>query len=148
MLEAHTQSTARLCAIIAYYPTTIQEPTRTHYPMDVSVLVHLAGSDVGVRKTPEMLGIQGKRKTVRRNVAKGMGLGGEVNLSFPTYSYQGVGPGFAEHDLDEYDGIAHGVAWSRTLRTLREGFGVKTDIEKIRDQHVEGVPCTTSSHYV
>lgn len=115
--------------------------------MNISVLLHLAGSDIGVRRTQEVLGIQGKRKTIRRNVAKGMGLGGEIKLSCPTYSYKEVGPGFAEHDLEEFDEIAAGVAWTRTLKVLREAFALKVDVEGIRDRHVESMPLPYHGSY-
>ena len=133
------ESSPRLCSIVAYYPSSIPDPARTHYPMAISLLLHLAGSDIGIRRTQEILGIQGKRKTLRRNLAKGTGLGGELKLNCPTYSYKEVGPGFAENDLEEFDEIASSVAWTRTLKTLREAFAVRVDVEGIRDRHVESM---------
>jgi len=86
------------------------------------VLVHLAGGVVGVRRNPEVLGIQGKRKTYRRKVGPGIGTGGFMKLGYPAYTYEGVESGFAESDLDEYDKVAERVAWSRSLATIRKGF--------------------------
>jgi hypothetical protein len=137
-LETHTKASPRLCAIVAYYPTSIPDPSRTSYPMNTSVLMHLAGGEIGVRRNPEILGIQGKRKTIRKKIARGVGVGGEMKLGCPSYKYEGVEPGFAEHDLEDFNPIAEDLAWSRTLRVLREAFGIKVDIEQIRDQHLEG----------
>jgi hypothetical protein len=72
-------------------------------------------------------------------LARGVRVGGEViKLGFPSYKYEGVEPGFAEHDLEEYDFVAEDLAFGRTVRSLREAFGIKTDIEPLRDQHMEG----------
>ena len=139
LLEAHQRATNRMCALIGYYPSTIPDPTRTHFPMDVSVLVHLAGGDIAVRRTQEIVGIQGKRRTYRKQLSSGLGVGGALKLSYPSYMYDNVEPGFAEHDLDEFDPVAHEVAWTRTLRLLREAFGIKIDIERVRDQHIENL---------
>ena len=107
-------------------------------PMGTAVLMHLAGGDIGVRRTQELPGIQGKKKTVRRRMARGIGVGGEMKLGCASYKYEGVEPGFAEHDLEDHDPIAEDLAWSRTLRTLRKAFGLMVDLEKIRDQQLEG----------
>lgn len=56
--------------------------------------------------------------------------------AFPSYTYQGVQPGFAETDLDEYDKVAAGLAWTRTLGALRKGFKIEVDLEKVWEQHV------------
>ena len=106
--------------------------------MAVTVLMHLAGGDIGVRRNQELLGIQGKRKTVRKRMARGLGVGGEMKLGCLSYKYEGVEPGFAEHDLEDFDPIAEDLAWSRTLQVLRDAFGIKVDLERVRDQHVEG----------
>jgi len=56
--------------------------------------------------------------------------------AFNNYVYQDVQPGFAEHDLDEYDKIAAGLAWTRTIAALRKGFKVEPNLEKIWEEHV------------
>jgi len=133
MLEAHLKpNTPRLCAIVAYYPTAIPSPN-THFPPSVQVLVHLAGAEVGVRRTTEVLGIQGKRKTVRKRVDPGAGYGQSLKLGYKAYTYSGCEPGFAEHDLDEYDAVAEGVAFTRSLTTVRRGFRLEPDIEGVHD---------------
>jgi hypothetical protein len=110
--------------------------------MQTSVLIHLVGKEVGVTKTPEVLGIQGKRKTVRKRVGQGLGVGGELKLDFATtYTYEGVESGFAEHDLDEYEPVATSLAWTRSLAVVRRALGMSVDIEKLRDQHLEGEWC-------
>lgn len=135
-LEAHIKSRPRLCALIAYYPSAIPDPIKTKFPMATSVLVHLVGDEIGVRRTSEVLGIQGKRKTVRKRVQAGLGIGGELKISYPSYKYEGVESGFAEHDLEEYDAVAESLAWTRSLGVLRRAFGMYDDIERTRDQHL------------
>ena len=106
--------------------------------MQASVLIHLVGREIGVSKTPEVLGIQGKRKTVPKRVGQGPGLGGLLGLDFATtYTYEGVDSGFAEHDLDEFNEVATGLAWSRSLGVVRRAFGIQSGIERLRDQHME-----------
>lgn len=65
------------------------------------MLVHLAGAEVGVTRNTEVLGIQGKRKTVRKRLDPGEGYGGSLKLGYQAYTYEACEPGFAEHDLDE-----------------------------------------------
>lgn len=102
------------------------------------VLVHLAGDEVGVTRNTEVLGIQGKRKTVRKRIDPGKGMGGLLDsLAYPSYVYEGVEPGFAEHDLDEYDKTAQRLAWARSLDTVRKGFGVEVELEKVWENHLD-----------
>jgi hypothetical protein len=55
----------------------------------------------------------------------------------PSFRYQDTVDGFAEHDLDEYDRTAAGLAWSRTLGVLRRSFDLdgEVDLEAIWDNH-------------
>lgn len=108
------------------------------------MLVHLAqgtpGNEetVGVTRRPEVLGIQGKRRTVQKRVTAGVGAGSQQSKStYPIFTYEGVEPGFAEHDLDEYDAVADAIAWSRSLSTVRRGFGAEVDLEKVWDENEE-----------
>ncbi|KAI4156634.1 MAG: hypothetical protein LQ340_000137 [Diploschistes diacapsis] len=144
ILESHVKPTPRLIALIAYYPSAIPDPGRTSYPMEMTVLMHLAGGVVGVRRNQELLGVQGKLKTVRKRLARGLGVGGEMKLGCASYKYEGVEPGFAEQDLEDFDSIAEDLAWGRTLQVLRQAFGMKVDVEKIRDQHMEDVRANLS----
>ena len=52
------------------------------------------------------------------------------------YSYPGVEAGFAEENLEQYDKVSASLAWSRSLATLRKGFEIEVDLEKIWDDHV------------
>lgn len=115
----------------------------THFPPSVQVLVHLAGAEINVSMTPQVLGIQGKRKTVRKRVDPGEGYGGSLKLGYQAYTYEGSEPGFAEHDLDEYDPVAESVALTRSLATLHKGFRMEPSIESTRD---ELVASTTSGN--
>ena len=55
---------------------------------------------------------------------------------FHSYTYSNVSAGFAEHDLDTYDKVAASLSWSRTIATLRRGFKIQVDLEKIWEEHV------------
>jgi hypothetical protein len=103
----------------------------------MKVLVHLAGSEVGVTRAPEVLGIQGKRRTVTRTVPKGSIPGGRLKLAYPSYSYEDAEPGFAEHDLEEWDKIASRLSWGRSLDTVRKAFKVEVDLERVWEEHIE-----------
>ena len=122
----------RICGIVAYYPSYIPS-TQTKFPASVKVLVHLAGKQVGVQHTSEVLGIQGKKKTVQKSIDAGTGHGGGLGLAYQAYSYKGCEPGFAEHDLDEYDPVAESLAFSRSLTTLYKAFRIETHAERTRD---------------
>jgi len=52
------------------------------------------------------------------------------------YTYPDAQPGFAEADLEQYDKAAAGLAWSRTLETVRRGFEIEVDLEGVWDEHV------------
>lgn len=125
----------KLVAVVAYYPSVIPS-VHTKFPPSIQVLVHLAGNDIGVHKHPEVLGIQGKRKTVRKRIDRGIGYGESLQLSFKAYTYAGVQPGFAEHDLEEYDSVAEGVAFTRSVGCVRKGFRAENDIELVKDRHI------------
>lgn len=108
------------------------------------MLVHLAqgtgGNEetVGVSRRPEVLGIQGKRKIVQKRITHGIGAGNQQSsATYPIFTYEGVDPGFAEHDLDEYDAVADAIAWSRSLSMVRRGFGAEVNLERIWDQNEE-----------
>lgn len=134
-LEHHQKpNNPKLVAIVAYYPTAIPAVT-TKFPFSIQVLVHLAGNEIDVHKTTEVLGIQGKRRTLRKRIDPGIGYGECLKLAFKAYTYTGVQPGFAEHDLDEYDPIADGIAFTRSIACVRKGFRVDNDIEAVRDHH-------------
>ncbi|KAL7781561.1 hypothetical protein V8C37DRAFT_398153 [Trichoderma ceciliae] len=127
----------KLRLLIAYYPTAIPDP-KSHFPNNVSALVHLiTGEDVGITKQTQMIGIQGKRRTTRRTIQPGIGTGGLLHLSYPSYTYQAP-PGFAEHDLDEYDIICADLAWSRSLAAARRAFRQTVDLEQVWEENVQG----------
>lgn len=103
----------------------------------MKVLVHLAGQAVGVYRYPEVLGIQGKKRTVSKKLPKGTEAGGLLNLGYPSYKYADVDPGFAEHDLEEYDKVAARLSWGRSLDAVRKAFGAEADLERIWEEHTE-----------
>lgn len=143
-LEVYSEpktSTSKLCSLIAYYPGSIPDP-RHRLSSSFRVLVHLAQgtgdgeSTVGVQRRPEVLGIQGRRKTVQKRITPGIGTGGlQAKIPYPVYTYEGVDAGFAEHDLDEYDAVADALAWSRSLSMVRRGFGAEVDLERAWEEN-------------
>jgi hypothetical protein len=55
---------------------------------------------------------------------------------FKYFKYPNVEPGFAEHDLPEYNRVSAGLAWSRTLKAVRKGFKQDVDIETVREKYL------------
>lgn len=93
---------------------------------------------VDIVRRPEVLGIQARRKTVTKRVTPGIGAGGLLSkIEYPAYTYEGVDPGFAEHDLEQYDAVADGIAWSRSLDVVRKGFGAEVHLERPWEDNVE-----------
>jgi hypothetical protein len=137
-LETFHKPPLKLAVMVAYYPTSIPDP-KTPFPPGCQVLVHFAGasSSVGVTTTPVMLGLQGKRKTVKRKLPEGFGSGGIGELAYPSYTYEDAEPGFAEHDVQEFDKVASRLSWSRSLSTVRKAFGIELDLERVWEKHVE-----------
>lgn len=136
-LETYRHNTPKLCALVAYYPTAITDP-QTSFQPSMRMVVHLAGESVGVTRNQQVLGLQGKRRTVNKRIHSGKGIGGMlVDLAYPSYTYDGAEPGFAEHDLDEYDKVAERLAWSRSLDVVRKGFGVEVELEKVWENHLD-----------
>lgn len=54
---------------------------------------------------------------------------------FPSFVYPDSNPGFAEHDLPEFDKVSARLAWSRALGALRKAFDINVDLETIWDNH-------------
>jgi ketosteroid isomerase-like protein len=52
---------------------------------------------------------------------------------FSYYTYNDVVPGFAEHDIEQYNRVATSLAWSRSLGAVRKGFKIQTDLEGVRE---------------
>jgi len=44
--------------------------------------------------------------------------------------------GFAETDLEEFDKVAAGLAWTRSLAAVRRGFEIEVDLEGVWEEHV------------
>lgn len=129
--------------LIAYYPTAIPDP-KGRFPSAIEVLVHLAeGAALDVIKRSQMVGIQGKQRTKTSKVQRGLGTGGKLQLAFPSYSYEAE-PGFAEHDMEEYDGISAELAWSRSLATARRTFGIDPDLELVLESNIQSELTATS----
>ncbi|KAI2614779.1 uncharacterized protein GGS25DRAFT_517633 [Hypoxylon fragiforme] len=127
----------RLGCLIAYYPTRIPDP-RTKFPGGVRVLVHLSsGEQVGIVKQTQLVGIQGKKRVDKRTIERGMGVGGMLQMGYPSYTYDAT-PGFAERDLDVFNRVSAELAWSRSLAEARRAFRKDVDLEKVVEKNVEG----------
>ncbi|KAK7719182.1 hypothetical protein SLS57_005917 [Botryosphaeria dothidea] len=68
------------------------------------------------------------------HLAGAQSLGG---ATVKTFWYRGTEAGFAEMDLAEYEPIAAGLAWSRTLGTVRKGFNINVDLETVWEEHLQ-----------
>jgi len=56
----------------------------------------------------------------------------------PSYRYENTEPGFAEHDLGEFDKTGASLAWSRVLFMLRAAFDIEPpDLESIWENHTK-----------
>ncbi|KAA6413014.1 MAG: hypothetical protein FRX48_02757 [Lasallia pustulata] len=97
---------AKLCALVAYYPTELPVVT-TGFPPSLTVAVHLTESQP---KAPKTYG--------------------------STYRYPHAEEGFAENDLETYEKVAASLAWSRSLAAVRKGFDVEVDLEKVWEEHL------------
>lgn len=137
-LEYYSKSfnCSRLCGLIAYYPTVLPD-TRTSFALSLPVLVHLAGKTIDVLTQPQALGLQGKRRKKTRPIQPGIGTSERLRFAYPAYTYESAEPGFAEHDMEEYDNLAADLAWTRSVKALRKGFSRDTDLEKRWDDHQE-----------
>ncbi|KAI0467651.1 hypothetical protein F4859DRAFT_525086 [Xylaria cf. heliscus] len=130
----------KLAALVAYYPTRIPDP-RGAFPGGIRVLVHLVADEVPVVNHSQIVGIQGKRRVVKRAVAA-TGVGGVAAVgghatNYPCYRYRAAA-GFAEGDLDEYEPVAAGLAWGRSLDVLRTAFRMDVDLEGVVERNLEG----------
>lgn len=105
--------------------------------MGVQVLVHLAGKTIDVTTTPTALGLQGKKRRRTRPLNPGMGTGERLKMAYPAFTYDGAQPGFAEHDMEEYDSLPAGIAWTRSIRAVRKGFSRDVDLEGRWEEHQE-----------
>ncbi|KAJ4394838.1 hypothetical protein N0V93_004058 [Gnomoniopsis smithogilvyi] len=135
--HVHANNDLKLRLLIAYYPSRIPDPLGK-FPSNIHALVHLAGSEVGLVKHSQMVGIQGKRRLVKRILDPGIGAGKINKLAYHSYTYN-ADPGFAEHDIDDYDKISADLAWSRSLAAARKAFNrAYPNIELLVDENHQG----------
>lgn len=52
-----------------------------------------------------------------------------------SYHYKNALVGFAERDLDTWDGVAGGLSWTRTIGCLRRGFKKEIDLEPFKEEY-------------
>lgn len=60
-----------------------------------------------------------------------------MGAKYKCFVYPDAVPGFAESDLDEYDRISAGLAWTRTLGVVRKAHEIDVDLESIWEEHLE-----------
>ena len=89
----------------------------------MEVVVHLAGDEVGEVHHSQLASVEGKRKVVRHDLKDAPGKGEELDMAYPCYKYDAE-PGFAERDLDVYDGKSAAQAQDRTLAAVKKAFRV------------------------
>ncbi|KAG8162843.1 hypothetical protein KVR01_007321 [Diaporthe batatas] len=112
----------KLGVLVAYYPNIIPDP-RAAFPSTMKVVVHLAGDEVGEVHHSQLAGVEGKRKVVRHDLKDAPGKGKKLDFAYPCYKYDAE-PGFAERDLDVYDGESAMKAQDRTLKAVKAAFSV------------------------
>lgn len=135
--HVHANNDLKLRLLIAYYPSRIPDPLGK-FPSNIQALVHLAGSEVGLVKHSQMVGIQGKRRVVKRVLDPGIGVGKINKLAYQSYTYD-ADPGFAEHDIEDYEKISSDLAWSRSLAAARKAFNRDyQNIELLVDENHQG----------
>lgn len=135
--HVHANNDLKLRLLIAYYPSRIPDPLGK-FPSNIHALVHLAGTEVGLVKHSQMVGIQGKRRVVKRVLDPGIGAGKINKLAYQSYTYN-ADPGFAEHDIEDYEKISADLAWSRSLAAARKAFNrSQPNIELLVDENHQG----------
>lgn len=87
---------------------------------------------------PTVIGLQGKRHRSTKQINPGIGTGERLQIGWPAFTYESAQPGFAEHDLEEFDRLASDLAFSRTLQVLRKAFGKDLDLENRWEEQLEG----------
>ncbi|MCJ1313955.1 hypothetical protein MMC25_007635 [Agyrium rufum] len=60
----------------------------------------------------------------------------ESTAELAHYVYQETKPGFAERTRDTYSKLHERLAWTRSLEAVRQGFGIKVDLEKVWEEHL------------
>lgn len=100
--------------------------------------MHLAGDTVDVVTIPTVIGLQGKKHRSTKQINPGIGTGERLQIGWPAFTYESAQPGFAEHDLEEFDRLASDLAFSRTLQVLRKAFGKDLDLENRWEEQLEG----------
>ncbi|ORY12651.1 hypothetical protein BCR34DRAFT_482388 [Clohesyomyces aquaticus] len=114
VLKAALKPMPKLCALIAYYPTTLPGP-KTKFPALLKVVVHVAGLSQ-ISAPAEMYNESG----------------------WKCYRYERCRSGFADPENKNYEDVEANLAWSRTLACVRRGFRREVDLEPVVEEMWRG----------
>ena len=68
-----------------------------------------------------------------------------MKFAYPTHRYEEAEPGFAEHDLDEFERVSAELAWGRSVETVRKGIGMDVELGRVVEENVQSMSCHCSS---
>ena len=116
-------------------------PQHTAYGEAASVVLDLAQKPMPklcalVAYYPDMLPNPANGFPPSLNVCVHLAASQGMAPRYKSYVYPLAEPGFAEADLEEYDKVSAGLAWTRTLAAVRRGFEMVVDLEAVREEHV------------
>lgn len=112
-LQVAQKPVAKLCALIAYYPTVIPSPS-LRFPSLLKVMVHIAGLNQ-ISAPPDV-------------------------CQWKCYRYEMVRTGFAEEGSRDFEAVEASLAWTRTLTVLRAAFIQQVELEEVVDKFWKGKP--------
>lgn len=115
-LQVAQKPVAKLCALIAYYPTVLPDPA-FRFPSLLRVVVHIAGLNQ-ISAPPDA-------------------------CEWKCYRYERAPTGFAEESSKEFEEVEAGLAWTRTLTVLRAAFTQRVELEEVVEKFWKGKATVT-----
>jgi len=100
-LEVALKPLHHCISLICYYPSYIPNHSKTNYSSQLEIVAHITNSQE--LEEPE----------------------------FKHYLYYGVEPGFAERDMEDFNRVAAGLAWSRSLGAVNKAFKRDPNLEEV-----------------
>lgn len=108
VLKTAQKPLAKCCAIVAFYPTQLPSP-KTMYPQSHQLQIHVAALSQSSPR-PEM-------------------------CEWKLYRYEKCAAGFVDPSSPAYSEVEANLAWTRSLASIRKGFGKNVDLEPIANAH-------------